>query len=164
MAITPINLTILGLDIMPKVFIGANSTIGVGNVPASSVQSFQKGGTQINGGLSIQAVGNTTTLHAAAGVSPLSVSLSDFGSGSSAVFTGLNPTGFTLQAANSATSKVPTLVLTAQPTAIGNGAPATITLPGYTTNDLASGRLTAGFKPDPTTGQEALVIQAMPHP
>jgi hypothetical protein len=93
------------------------------------------------------------------GSSPNSITLAHFTSGSNATINGLTPGDFTLKYSNLATSSGNELLVTASPNSAAN-ATTTIALPGYSTADITSGKLTAAFASNPVTGAPSLMIHA----
>jgi len=157
---------------MPRVFIQDFSDINVSSSFRQTVAS--SGGTTFtsSGGATVMSNGGTgamvinqsadglTALRASGGASTLSISLDQFKLGSDAVITGLSLSDFTLETSDWLGPSGPTLRVEALPNPGTLSAPTTVDLPGYTTTDLASGRLTARFDPDPLTGASSLHIHA----
>jgi hypothetical protein len=88
------------------------------------------------------------------------ISLDRFKSGSDAVVTGLSLRDFSLKTTDRLGPSGPTLRVEALPNPGTMRAPTTVDLLGYTTTDVASGRLTVRFDPDPLTGGSSLHIHA----
>jgi 6-phosphofructokinase len=167
-----ITLDRLGVTSMPRVFIQDFGNISVSNSFSQTVTS--SGGTTFtsSGGATVMSNGGTgaavinqnanglTALRASGGDSTIMISLDRFKSGSDAVVTGLSLSDFTLQTTDRLGPSGPTLHVEALPNPGTLGAPTTVDLLGYTTTDLASGRLTARFDPDPLTGASSLHIHA----
>ena len=167
-----ITLDSLGVASMPRVFIQDFGNMNVSNSFSRTVTSG--GGTTFtsssgatvmsNGGTGAtvinQSADGLTALRASGGDSTIMISLDRFKSGSDAVVTGLSLSDFTLKTTDRLGPAGPTLRVEALPKPGTLGAPTTVDLLGYTTTDLASGRLTARFDPDPLTGGSSLHIHA----
>jgi hypothetical protein len=87
------------------------------------------------------------------------ITLAQFMSGSDATINGLNPSDFTLKYSDMRIGSGNELLVTASPNSGGNTA-TTIALPGYSTADIISGKLTTAFEPNPVTGAFYLLIHA----
>jgi hypothetical protein len=167
-----ITLDTLGVPSMPHVFIQDFASINVSNSFQQTVTSgggttfTSSGGATVvsNGGATVinQNVDGLTALRASGGSSTVTISLDQFKPGSDAVVTGLSPSDFTLQTTDRVGSSAATLRIEALPNQGTLGAPTTVDLPGYTTTDLTSGRLTARFDVDSLSGAPSLHIHANP--
>jgi hypothetical protein len=130
-----------------------------------SQPSFITGSASIEGGSSIQS---STSIYlegggndniTVSGLSSNSITLAQFMSGSDATINGLNPSDFTLKYSDTTISSGNELLVTASPNSGGN-ATTTIALPGYSTADITSGKLTTAFEANPLTGAPYLLIHA----
>jgi hypothetical protein len=88
-----------------------------------------------------------------------SITLADFTSGSNATINGLNPNDFTLKFSDATIGSGHELVVTASPNS-ANNATTTISLPGYSTADVTSGKLTVASETSRATGAPYLLIHA----
>ena len=122
-----------------------------------SQPSFITGSASIEGGSSIQSrsrasiylEGGGNDNITVSGLSSNSITLAQFMSGSD----------FTLKYSDTTISSGNELLVTASPNSGGN-ATTTIALPGYSTADITSGKLTTAFEANPVTGAPYLLIHA----
>jgi len=126
---------------------------------ATSQSLFITSDASTQGGASIYLEGGGNGNITVSGSSPNSITLAHFTSGSNATINGLTPGDFTLKYSNLATSSGNELLVTASPNSAAN-ATTTIALPGYSTADITSGKLTAAFASNPVTGEPSLMIHA----
>ncbi len=85
--------------------------------------------------------------------------IQNFHAGDDAVIHGLNVNDFSLNFSDSTGAFGPELLLTATPNS-GQGPSATVALAGFSTGDVANGRLSTSFSTDPQTGQPFMLIHA----
>jgi hypothetical protein len=118
-----------------------------------------EGGSSIQSSTSIYLEGGGDDNITVSGLSSNSITLAQFMSGSDATINGLNPSDFTLKYSDTTISSGNELLVTASPNS-GGKATTTIALPGYSTADITSGKLTTAFEANPVTGAPYLLIHA----
>jgi hypothetical protein len=83
----------------------------------------------------------------------------NFHSGDSAIVQGLTPSSFRLNFTDATGAFGPQLEVHASSNTSG-GPNVTLAFAGYSTGDLANGRLTVSFSTDPTTNQPYMLVHA----
>ena len=135
-------------------------TIAAASLILNEVPMFINSSSVSSVNVSNASVGGTAQITATASQgSSTNLLLSGFNPGSNATIDGLSANDFTLRFADTIGTYGYGLQIQAVSDTGGN-AVATVTLPGYSTADLMSGRLTAGFQTDPLTQQPSLLIHA----
>jgi hypothetical protein len=154
-----INVAVLGLT--SRNFIASDT---VGGAAAVRQADAVNGNVLILGGqgtatnldnATIGASGNSQTLTIQAGQQPLSLTL--VGDHTDARFIGLSVQDFSVEPMDTITRFGPALQLHIVPTTDVSGATTDITLPGYSTVDLNSGRVSLNF--ETSGGQPVLHLQ-----